>query len=193
MIGRVLRKDPNNPGKIAKAYNVTGRMSEEYTTFGLAKMYSALREDARNGAILFPSRIRDIERKLFLFETEGTVPANWIEEEVTILRTYFDSYYQFFFGGGKKPAIFSNKKSGKKRGKHRSIGTIPSIIELEKVGTVRVPMDFEYFENAENLVEDYESLGKALGGKEVATSDSATRFDCANGESVKLDTYLNRI
>jgi hypothetical protein len=56
-----------------------------------------------------------------------------------------------------------------------------------------IEMNKVYFENAENLSKDYESLRKALGGKEATTNDKPTVFDSANGEKMKLDTYLRRI
>ncbi len=56
-----------------------------------------------------------------------------------------------------------------------------------------VEMDKAYLENGENLAKDYESLRKALGGKEATTNDGGTGFDCANGEKVRLQTYLIRI
>ena len=71
--------------------------------------------------------------------------------------------------------------------------------ELEEMGAKKeamagvVEMDEAYFENGENLAKDYESLGKALGKKEATTNDGGTGFDCANGEKVRLQTYLIRI
>ncbi len=61
MIGRALRLDANNPGKVANVYNVTGRFSEEYTIYGLAKHYKQLGHATKNGSLVFPTKLSDIE------------------------------------------------------------------------------------------------------------------------------------
>lgn len=70
MIGRALRLDANNPGKVANVYNVTGKFSEEYTIYGLAKHYKKLENTTKNGSLVFPTKLSDIERKIQKYEID---------------------------------------------------------------------------------------------------------------------------
>ncbi len=96
MIGRAIRLDESNPGKIADIYNVTGVHSEEYTIYGLAKYYRKLQAASLNGGLVFPTKLSDVERKIQSYEKTDILPI-WTEEERVLLQQYFPEWYSFFY------------------------------------------------------------------------------------------------
>ncbi len=70
---------------------------------------------------------------------------------------------------------------------------MPGIIETESVERIFFPMDFEYFENIENLRHDYESWIVAGGGESSNISDRKVKFLVASGETMNIGKYLNRL
>lgn len=152
MIGRALRLDENNPGKVAHVYNVTGIFSEEYTIYGLAKHYKKLEKTTKNGSLVFPSKLSDIERKIQKYESSEVIP-NWIDEEKTLMKQYLPEWYEHFF-----EKIDSTDKGSRPRDNRASRLDFPDIIETEKIERFIFPMDLEYFQSFEYLMADYDAF-----------------------------------
>lgn len=191
MIWRAIRLDEENPGKIADIYNVTGKFSEEYTVYGLAKYYQKLQAESRNGSLVFPTKLSDIERKIQSYEKNDILPT-WSEEERVLLKQYFLEWYSFFFAtkrdNDKRPW-----KGKVTQSSEDSIFIMPDIIQTESVETIFFPMDFEYFENVEYMKQDYESWIAACGGKTGNISDASRVFMTVSGETLKMSQYLGRL
>lgn len=177
MIGRALRLDVNNPGKIAHVYNVTGRFSEEYTIYGLAKYYKKLEKTTKNGSLVFPTKLSDIERKIQKYEVDRVVP-DWTEEEKALMKRYLPEWYEYFI-----QKIDSFGKGSRPRDNSAAILDFPDIIETDNIEIFNFPMDFEYFQNFEYLKADHEAMGHLRDAN----------FTCANGKRMNLTNYLTAI
>lgn len=190
MIGRAIRLDDENPGKIADIYNVTGIHSEEYTIYGLAKYYKKLQDNSANGGLVFPTKLTDVEHKIQWFKETNTLPI-WTDEESVLLKQYFPEWYSYFFATNRQNLLYPWQGSILQSSEDDNLD-MPMIIQTESVEKIYFPMDFEYFENIINLKHDYDSWVTSCWGSPWYLNDN-NRFATMSGNEMTIGQYIRKL